>query len=183
MHPKLLACLFSLFICSFTNCQIVTLTPKKTITNIYIVVDTGTGSSRGFVYNISDTAIQISPYKIPYKQFLEEFPLNTLNYYSIKDVKKIRKGSVLGCMLSGAVIGALIGKATQKPVGTGTFAPDFTPLAIVGGASIGIVTGALAGLFLKWRKFRIDKNKDKFEHFQHKMLKKIYVRKIYKESG
>lgn len=181
MQPKLLVCLLSYFMSSFADCQIATPGTKKKITSIPIVIHTEAGRFRGYFYDISDTAIQVYPQLNNYHQ--KDTALKTFNYQSIKNVTLFRKGMISIGALFGAITGAFVAVETsKKQTGTGTFALDFTPVAIVGGGGMGTALGLLTGVFLRQRKFPIHNNKDKFQGFQLKVLKKIYGRKYVKST-
>ena len=165
--------IFPVFLFSFFTLASASQTEKR-VSNVLIAIRTDSVSFRGFIYHISDTAIQIYLQPRTKSQLLENMGRKTFNYYSIKDITVIRKGSIAKGALFGAIIGAVAGFAAKKSNSTGTFAIDLTPLAVVGGASIGTVCGAIFEALFRRKNFLVDGKKEKFKTFQGEISKKLF---------
>jgi hypothetical protein len=178
MHKlKIVNVAYVLFLCCFfaTNLlkaeRVYKLHKKKVFR---ITINTDAGALDGYLYNITDSAVEVSPNFIAFHDMIlsTDGPLRTINYSLIKSLTLRRKGTVSAAALFGALGGALVGLLTyKKPTGGFDFDLGPAPNAALGGL-VGTGVGALIGELLRVQTIKIDGDKAKFQEVEMDILQR-----------
>jgi hypothetical protein len=174
-----LACVF--FLCCFLASNVL---KAQTASDLHkkkvfkITVNTDEGAVNGYLFNITDSTVEVSPNFIAFHDTILSIdrPLRTINYSVVKSLTIRRKGTVRSGALVGAAGGALIGLLTYKK-STGGFNIDLGPApnAVLGGL-IGAGVGALIGELIREQTITIDRDKTKLREFKLDILRRAHER-------
>lgn len=138
-----------------------------------VSMNTDAGHIKGYIYNVTDTSVTISQ-DIAYNDSISanDTRLKTFNYYNINSVSRVRKGSILIGALAGAVTGAILGSATyQEPEINAGYVNR--GVAAFAGGIVWTPVGILVGAIVRKKKFRINKDINRFQRFKSNVLRKV----------
>ena len=145
------------------------------------ITDSAYRQTKGFLFKISDTSVQMSYWPIRFaheaaRENLKEFSYGQINEIELKRTKSVGRGALIGAV-AGALIGVVAGYiqgASNASDGWETFnatyeAAIYGEVGAVVGAGVGILIGALAK-----KKFTIGRNKQRFDEMKANVLYKTY---------
>jgi hypothetical protein len=167
LHRSSMFLICCILTCYFANGQRANHSFKKKI--FKTIVTTDSGSQGGYLYNVTDTSVQLSSDFIAYHDTSSTIggPLKTFSYSNIKRVTTEGKGSVGRGALIGFGTGALVGLITTKKPEKGAILAKLTPAVNAGvGAAIGALTGVLLGALFHSTAYHINNDRTTFLEFQ-----------------
>lgn len=146
------------------------------------IIDTNGNKSEGYLHSVTDSGMYLMNFKKPVYSATDRSNLFSVDPQLIKSVTVKRKGQggkglAIG-LLSGAIAGALIGRASYTEPGPEAWF-DFGPaLDAIGGAVIGSLLGGVVGASISSgaKKYKIDGRKESFRTMQLHIYKRLSKR-------
>jgi hypothetical protein len=167
LRRSLIIFAYYLLVSHFANSQSDNTLPARKFFKTTVTTDAG--AQHGYLYNVTDTSVQLSSDFIAYHDTISTIggPLKTFSYSNIKRVTIEGKGSVGRGALIGFGTGALVGLITTKKPEKGAILAKLTPAVNAGvGAAIGALTGVLLGALFHSTAYHINNDRTTFLEFQ-----------------